>query len=61
VIAIDAATRSGGDDQITLRVDRDFSPSEIEDSPDRRRLSLRIGTVEIRASGAAGPPRYTQQ
>ncbi|GMV22027.1 MAG: hypothetical protein AMXMBFR57_19760 [Acidimicrobiia bacterium] len=61
VITIDAATRSGGDDQITLRVDRDFSPSEIEDSPDRRRLSLRIGTVEIRASGAAGPPRYTQQ
>lgn len=59
-ITLDAAARSGAEDRITLRVDRDFSPSEIEDSPDRRRLSLRIGTVEIRASGASGPPRHTQ-
>jgi hypothetical protein len=47
VFTLDASARAGSHDRITLAVDRDFSPSEIEDSPDRRRLSLRIASVTI--------------
>ncbi len=54
---IDASARRGSHDRVTLAVDRDFSPSEIEGSPDRRRLSLRVASVTLGRAADTAPRR----